>query len=140
MNDEKRAYIRNWLKKARHDFINAKTILEVLPDGKETPFDTVCFHCQQAVEKYLKACLVHFDADIPRTHDLADLTRMCAQFNQAFLEISDLAETLTPYAAGIRYPDDFYLPSLEEAREALQTVVRIKEFLISQKIPGFEEA
>ena len=33
--------------------------------------DTVCFHMQQCVEKYLKAFLVANDIEIPRTHNIA---------------------------------------------------------------------
>jgi HEPN domain-containing protein len=44
--------IRRWVRKAEHDLEAAKRIL-----GREEacPYDTACFHCQQAVEKYLKA-------------------------------------------------------------------------------------
>jgi HEPN domain-containing protein len=30
----------------------------------------VCFHCQQAVEKYLKAFLKELGVAVPRIHDL----------------------------------------------------------------------
>lgn len=38
--------------------------------AEEIPFDTVCFHCQQAEEKFLKACLVANGNSYPVSHDL----------------------------------------------------------------------
>jgi HEPN domain-containing protein len=35
--------------------------------------DIVCFHAQQAAEKYLKAYLVFLEQDFPKTHALEDL-------------------------------------------------------------------
>jgi len=45
---------RQWLAKARNDLLNADNNLK----SEEIPFDTVCFHCQQAAEKLLKAYLI----------------------------------------------------------------------------------
>ncbi len=41
--------------------------------AEESPTDTVCFHAQQCVEKYLKAVLVSEAIDFPKTHDLEEL-------------------------------------------------------------------
>ena len=43
--------IKDWIEKADHDLGSAKVIYLHLPDY----IDTIAFHCQQAVEKYLKA-------------------------------------------------------------------------------------
>jgi len=40
------------------------------------PYDTVCFHCQQACEKYLKALLTLSGIHAPRTHDLEVLVAL----------------------------------------------------------------
>lgn len=42
---------RQWIAKARNDLLNADNNLA----SKHVPTDTVCFHCQQAAEKLLKA-------------------------------------------------------------------------------------
>jgi len=47
-------HIRVWIDKADHDLGSSKLIFLHIPDY----FDTIAFHCQQAVEKYLKAILV----------------------------------------------------------------------------------
>ena len=57
---------KEWFKKAEHDLLNAEIVLN---SGKnQLPLDTVCFHCQQAVEEYLKGFLVYHGVDFPKTH------------------------------------------------------------------------
>jgi HEPN domain-containing protein len=59
--------IRRWVEKAEHDLRNAEYVLTL---KENCPTDTVCFHCQQCAEKYLKALLVARGIAHPRTHDL----------------------------------------------------------------------
>jgi HEPN domain-containing protein len=40
------------------------------------PFDTVCFHAQQCVEKYLKSWLVFRCMNVPRSHDFVILLNL----------------------------------------------------------------
>ena len=47
--------VRGWVEKAEHDLRNAEYVLSMEHD---CPTDTVCFHCQQCAEKYLKALLL----------------------------------------------------------------------------------
>lgn len=63
MSDEK--YIQEWINKANKD-IKAVEKLEKEEDITEI----VCFHCQQAVEKYLKALLLSNNEDIQKTHNI----------------------------------------------------------------------
>ncbi|MCK5767453.1 MAG: HEPN domain-containing protein [Candidatus Atribacteria bacterium] len=55
-------------------FIKANSDLKIvehelnLPE-EEIVKDAVCFHCQQAVEKYLKAFLIYHTIKPKRTHD-----------------------------------------------------------------------
>jgi HEPN domain-containing protein len=46
--------------------------------------DGICFHCQQAVEKYLKAFLTLNDIDIGKTHNLEILARHCSKVDADF--------------------------------------------------------
>jgi HEPN domain-containing protein len=41
----------------------------------------VCFHCQQSVEKYLKALLEELNRAIPKTHDLEELLHQLVAFH-----------------------------------------------------------
>ena len=44
----------SWLAKAEHDLLNIRNNLSAV----QVPWDTVCFHAQQAAEKCLKALLI----------------------------------------------------------------------------------
>ncbi|HKI37934.1 MAG TPA: HEPN domain-containing protein, partial [Gemmataceae bacterium] len=47
--------VREWIVKADRDLKAATQILKL---GKDAAAETVCFHTQQCIEKYLKAVLV----------------------------------------------------------------------------------
>jgi hypothetical protein len=51
-----------WLRKADHDLLNIQNNLA----AKDIPWDTVCFHAQQAAEKVLKAFLVARGRDLSK--------------------------------------------------------------------------
>ncbi len=64
-----------WLRKADHDLLNVENNLA----AKEIPWDTICFHAQQAIEKVLKAFLVHqgaFQRHMTLSHSLLNVLRM----------------------------------------------------------------
>ncbi len=63
---------RSWLAKAENDLLNIENNMR----GNRVPWDTVCFHAQQAAEKLLKAFLVFHETVPPRTHDLVALLEM----------------------------------------------------------------
>ena len=44
--------------------------------GEDCPYDTVCFHTQQCVEKYLKALLTYLSIDFPKIHDVGELSAL----------------------------------------------------------------
>lgn len=127
MNDKTREYTQMWLDKANSDLKNAEIILAATTESP--PLDTVCFHCQQAAEKYIKAFLVFHGKQFPFSHNLADLVAICMKVDLAFAAIQRKAETLTPFAVEIRYPDDFYMPTKEETEEAFAIAINIKEFI-----------
>ena len=74
---------------------------------------TICFHAQQAVEKYLKALLARKGVDFPRTHDVDFLLAECRKVTSGQLNQIDL-KSLADFGVSVRYPDDFYVPDLSE--------------------------
>ena len=64
------AVARQWIAKAENDLKNAAHTLRM---DRGCPTDTVGFHAQQCVEKYIKAFLVLKGIDFPRTHDIERL-------------------------------------------------------------------
>jgi len=65
------ALVRGWFLKAESDLNAARRVVE--SDG---PYDTVCFHAQQAVEKYLKGLLAFRGQPFPPTHNLEQLQHL----------------------------------------------------------------
>jgi len=62
--------IQQWVQKAENDLQTATYTLQL---GEDCPTDTVCFHAQQCIEKYIKALLVLHESEFPRTHNLGVL-------------------------------------------------------------------
>ena len=119
-----------WLRKADRDLKVAKRELE-----SENPVtEAVCFHAQQAVEKYLKAFLVHHNRPFRKTHDIAELLHLCSKVDKSFEELMyEKIVKLTVYSVDIRYPGTFdYEPTLEEAREAVEIAEKVREFVLKK--------
>jgi HEPN domain-containing protein len=72
-NDKTAIVAREWADKADNDL---KTAAHTLKLGDKCPTDTVCFHAQQCVEKYLKAFFVVLEIEFPRTHDIEILVSL----------------------------------------------------------------
>ena len=59
---------QGWFHKAESDLATARRTA-----ASEGPYDTACFHAQQAAEKYLKGFLIACGQGFPHTHDLENL-------------------------------------------------------------------
>jgi len=121
-------YLKQWLIKALEDFRVAKH--ELALQEKEVATSAVCFHCQQAVEKLLKAYLILKNTDFERTHDLTYLLDLCSKHDPNFNKFS--VEELTSYAVEIRYPDEFYVPSVKEAKVCFEKAAEVKDFVFNK--------
>ena len=65
---------------------------------------TICFHCQQYVEKMLKGFLTLHGVEAPWTHNLRRLIQLAAPHLPELAELADASDQLTPHAAETRYP------------------------------------
>jgi len=119
----------NWFAKAESDLKNAELVFMAEADDK--PFDTVCYHCQQAAEKYLKGFLIYLDTPFTKTHNIE--VRMDL-VSPSYPEIEKFTEavSLTYYAVENRYPDDFVEVSEDEAINAFLIAKELKAFVIAQ--------
>lgn len=126
--DKKIKLVMEWFKKADNDLKAAEAIIEI----KSPPTDTICFHCQQCAEKYLKGFLIFYEIEFEKTHDLHQLLDLCKQVDKSFDELRAAADMLNPYAVEIRYPDNFYEYSIDEAREAISLARKIKKFVLEK--------
>lgn len=127
---------RQWLAKARNDLLNADNNL----NSDDVPTDTVCFHCQQAAEKLLKAYLAGNGQIYPITHDLFLIMEKILPLNNDAERLRDSLAILMPYAVEIRYPDDWYMPTEEDAREARTAAGQVLEWLESALPEVFQKS
>jgi len=119
--------VRKWLIKADNDLKTAKLCLNT----EEIITDSACFHSQQAVEKFLKAYLISKDISPQKTHKIEILLENCKNFDKSFIDLDGI-EILSEYAVELRYPDDFFTPSLDEAEESINLAFKVKSFVISK--------
>ncbi len=117
------ALVRQWVQKAENDLTTASFTLKL---GKTCPTDTVCFHSQQCVEKYLKAVLVAYSIDFSRTHQIAQLLALVPENSRPMLSAEE-QELLTDYAVTTRYPGNYDAISPREARHAVQIARRVRK-------------
>jgi HEPN domain-containing protein len=108
---------QEWLAKGWHDLVSARSLLCHEPEVT----DTIAFHCQQAVEKALKAYLVYYGRTFDRVHNLGYLLDICGEIDEVCEQLRNAAEVLTPYGVGARYPGEIEDISEEQATEALKS-------------------
>ena len=126
MSNDLKEYIQEWLNKASHDIITAQRLIEIEP----MILDYACFHCQQAVEKSLKAFLVYNNVEIEKTHDIIYLLSECAKCDSVFSTIDPL--NINAFAVQARYPN-FNMPEVEDARALYKLALHVNK-LVKEKV------
>lgn len=89
------------------------------------PWTVVCFHAQQAAEKYLKAFLVSRGIRVERTHDLEFLLGECQKHEPGLVALLNDCQALSSYAVDSRYPDVMSSDAEKLARDAVAMCDRI---------------
>jgi len=121
--------IKNWIIKADNDL---KSAHHELSFNEEAVTEAICFHCQQAVEKYLKAYLIFLDIPFKKIHEIGELILLCETKDNEIGAMEDEADILTDYAVNTRYPDSLFMPVFEEAQEAAELAKKIKEYVLKK--------
>src|SRR5262249_30535945 len=93
---------RRWAHKAESDVTTARQLAAARPRQN----DQICFHCQQAAEKYLKALLQELGLALPRTHDLEELLDLLLPHDGTLRGLRRGASFLTQFAVDFRYPGE----------------------------------
>lgn len=119
--------VRGRLAKAHRDLGMAHRALVEEPHFP----DMACFHCQQAVEKTLKAVLLYRGIEAPRTHVIDALVKLCGPIDPRFNLLAPQLSSLTEFAVEGRYPDSGCEPSVQDAREALSLAQEAFNILVS---------
>jgi len=122
---DKQTELRQWLELADNDLtlasFSAKNMWPV-------PYEIICFHCQQAVEKFLKWFLVLHDMEPPKIHDLEELEKLCETIMPEFSEIYEKCTVLSGFAVQSRYPNEIRVEK-QDMDKALDYAKFIREFI-----------
>lgn len=116
--------LAEWISKAEGDYLVAKREMRA---RKYQNFDAICFHCQQAVEKYMKAYLLKNGVDFPKTHNLIELLELCLPLDGSFEIQRDLLLELNQYGVRYRYPG--LTAEKEDAKLAVRHMETARAFL-----------
>jgi HEPN domain-containing protein len=116
-----------WIDKANGDILTARREYR----ARTAPnYDAVCFHAQQAAEKYLKAMLQEIGVEFPRIHSLADLLALVSKHDASYMFLKSDLNVMEGYAVQFRYPG--LSADKAEARAALSAAERVWEFTRSK--------
>ena len=124
--NEQVSEIKQWIIKGDHDLGTAKITYLHIPEY----LDTVTFHCQQAVEKYLKAYLIFQSTTFRFSHDLVYLLDLINQNDSDFEEYYDSVSELQGYAVEIRYPNETIYLSNEKVEKAISIAKIVRELVV----------
>lgn len=128
MTEPLRDEITQWLTVAESDF-HAYSMLAL---GESPPAIAVCFHCQQYIEKLLKAVLTLNGEEVPKTHDIRSLGIAASKyFPDIRTHIDDVAD-LTIYGVETRYPAVIEISDSEmkwAVKVATETGALLKKYL-----------
>jgi HEPN domain-containing protein len=91
--------VREWIERAEEDFGFATSSLEL-----EKYFAQICFHFQQAAEKYLKSFIVANELEFRFVHNLLELLEICKAKESKIGEIEEACRYLNPFYIDTRYP------------------------------------
>ncbi|MDQ7051585.1 MAG: HEPN domain-containing protein [candidate division KSB1 bacterium] len=92
------AIAKEWYKFADMDLSAAEYLKTMVP----TPIEIICYHCQQAAEKYLKRFLASRGEGIQKTHDLVLLNKKCQKHNKNFAQLENACLFLTDFGVAVR--------------------------------------
>lgn len=132
MTDQK--LVDEWLRRAHSNLERAragKTSEEIL-------YEDLCFDCQQAVEKSIKALLVQLEVEFEKIHSISKLLKHAEGAGVIVPEeIKDTAQ-LTVYAVDTRYPGD-YDPVTQSEYELVLAMVERAVRWAEEKIADMRE-
>lgn len=112
-----------WVSKAEEDFEAARWLSRA-PAGI---FNAIGFHCQQCVEKYLKARLTDSSIAFPKTHDLAVLLNLALPVEPSWSALHVEIRFLTPFSVEVRYPG--VSATAQDSADALAACTRIRQIM-----------
>ena len=113
-----------WIRFAEGDFRVAESNFE----SDEPSYHTICFLCQGAAEKFLKAYLISQGWELEKTHDIIELLKACKTYKPDLSDMTQLGDVLNEYVIARRYPGDLKSDEIgkAEAEEAIEATRAIR--------------
>ena len=115
---------KEWIDKAEGDYHCA---LREMRAKSFANHDDACFHCQQCIEKYIKARLTEADRSFPKTHDLVNLLDLALPLEPLWSPLRPALTILTQYAVMFRYPGES--ATRAQAQEAFRHCKAIRQII-----------
>ena len=120
--DSKRYY--DWLYHAYQDLLAAKVLIK-----DKRLYDSVVFHCQQAMEKSLKGYLLYKARRLFDGHNVTWLCKQAAMLDEGFKQWISKSTSLNRYYIETRYPADIPVDiSYETAQEILEATEELIDY------------
>ena len=120
--------VKEWLRYADMDILSANHLNEI---QYPKPLEIICYHCQQAAEKMLKALILAYDGELQKTHDLGLLVDELSEFVTFSEDILNAADSLTLYGVKIRYPQELNIKEYHVSK-ALLDMKTLYDFVASK--------
>ena len=115
-----------WIHKASEDELSIRAILQ---SGAAS---TACFLSQQLAEKSLKGLLVFHGVPFPKVHDLLQLETLLLDKEPQIKQLHSNLEILNRYYIETRYPGNYPEFSDDEARQAFEAALQVKDFVVER--------
>ena len=112
-----------WFRIADNDYDSAKLLNEAV----RRHFEIICYHCSQAVEKFLKGYLFYHNILPKKTHDLPYLNNLCVEIDHNFAIIKTECDFLNRFANDIRYPNKHEVCE-SDVKFSINAVEKIRNF------------
>lgn len=128
MDRRVRWQIEKWIEFAQDDLRVAEICFN------DQVYTISCFHCQQAVEKLLKAVWLKEFGKVPKTHSLERLRLELEKINTSWQDQKEETRFLDQFYTPVRYPDALPgslpegFPDRKDTERALQIAKAIFEF------------
>ena len=118
--------VSEWIQKADEDLGYAEVGLQ-----HSNYFAQVCFHLQQAAEKYLKAAIIANDLNFRPVHDLRELVSTLKNKVPEVNRITEDCDYLNPFYIDTRYPVHWPLDyDRSTAENAIDALKNIKDWVL----------
>ena len=121
--------VAEWFRFADDDIDTALLLKDMRPQH----YEIICYHCEQAAEKYLKGFLVSKGQMPPKTHDLTNLCNLCSGQGNDFSNLLPQCSFLKQFSVSPRYPQEMSITNAN-VEQAVKYALEVKGFITIVKL------